>query len=85
MTIQQFADRRQELQAYEAALPSMLDAHNGHFVVIHGTSVVRFFDSYEPALDWAYDQFGLQPFFVKRVSREGNVAHFTRDLGPCRR
>jgi hypothetical protein len=79
------ADVRQELRAYRAALPGIVGRHDGQYVVIHGEHLARFFDSYEPALDWAYDTYGLQPFFVKRVSLEENVAHFTRDLGPCRR
>jgi hypothetical protein len=76
---------RQELRAYEAALPSIVDEHTGEYVVIKGESLVRFFADRAVALDWAYEQFGLEPFFVKRVSPQTAVAHFTRDLGPCRR
>lgn len=76
---------RQELLAYKAALPTIAAARSGQYVVIHGDQLARYFDSYEPALQWAYDTYGLEPFFVKRVSNEANVAHFTRDLGPCRK
>ena len=75
---------RQELQVYEDALPAMVAEHDGDYVVIRGNTLHRFFESYEKALDWAYDQFGLESFFVKRVALDQNVAHFTRDLGPCR-
>lgn len=76
---------RQELRAYEAALPAMLERHAGEFVVIHGSTVKAYFGTYAAALEWAYDQFGLDPFFVKRIANGPNVVHFTRDLGPCRK
>ena len=79
------AELRQELSAYKAALPAIASTHAGQYVVIHGEELVRYFDEYESALQWAYDTYGLKPFFVRRVSMEANVAHFTRDLGPCRR
>lgn len=77
--------QRPELGAYEAALPKALRKHKGKYVVIHGDQLVRFFDDREAALEWAYETFGLEPFFVKLVSAEENVAHFIRDLGPCLR
>jgi hypothetical protein len=76
---------RQELRAYEAALPAMLEHHAGEFVVIHGFSVEAYFSTYAAALEWAYEKFGLEPFFVKRVAAGANIVHFTRDLGPCRK
>ncbi len=73
------------MRASEAALASIVGDHTGEYVVIKGESLVRFFADRALALDWAYDQFDLEPFFVKRVSPQAAVAHFTRDLGPCRR
>lgn len=73
---------RPELLAYEAALPQLLGAHAGQYVVIRGNDVLSFFDSYGAALAWAYDRFGLDPFFVKQVDADHSVAHYTRDLGP---
>jgi hypothetical protein len=75
---------QQELQTYRDKLPAMLPAHNGHFVVIRGAQPVHFSLTYEEALTWAYEKFGLDQFFVKRVAEDHAVAHFTRDLGPCR-
>jgi hypothetical protein len=63
----------------------MLNEHEGQFVVIRGADVHHFSDSYEQALSWAYENFGLDRFLVKKVASDKNVAHFTRDLGPCRR
>lgn len=77
--------QRPEFATYEAALPSMLHKHKGQFVVIHGSKVEDYFDSRTAALDWAYEKFGLEPFFVKLVSEEEQVAHFIRDIGPCAR
>jgi hypothetical protein len=74
-----------EAQAYERTLPENLEHHAGQYVVIQGAKVAHFAGSYEAALDWAYEQFGLDaPFFVKLVATDHAAAHFTRDLGPCR-
>jgi hypothetical protein len=74
-----------ESQTYRARLAENLKQHLGQYVVIRGTDVAHFSQTYESALDWAYERFGLdEPFFVKLVDPDQNVAHFTRDLGPCR-
>lgn len=74
---------RLELEVYEERLPHLLSRHEGEYVVIKGQTVHRFFVRYEEALQWAYETFGLEPFFVKRVAdSEQNTAHFTRDVGP---
>ncbi|MFY9511081.1 MAG: hypothetical protein WAQ05_08925 [Rubrivivax sp.] len=72
-----------ELQTYENALPAMLKESDGKFVVIRGTEVCKVLPTYEEALDWAYDRFGLERFFVKQINAEEAIAHFSRDLGPC--
>ncbi len=74
-----------EFDTYQSHLQSMLAQHNGQYVVIKGDSVAHFSDTYERALDWAYEQFGLDDFFVKKVASDHDVVHFTRDLGPCHR
>ncbi|WP_442867269.1 DUF5678 domain-containing protein [Acidovorax sp. NCPPB 3576] len=63
----------------------MLSQHEGDYVVIRGDSPVQFARTYEEALTWAYAKFGLEAFFVKKVAEDQDVAHFARDLGPCRR
>ena len=72
-----------ELNTYQANFADLMKAHPGQYVVIHGTQVEHVSSSYESALTWAYDNFGLERFFVKRVSEDRDVAHFTRDLGEC--
>jgi hypothetical protein len=74
---------QQEMQAFESALPKMLEESDGQFVVIRGPKVCKVLPTYEAALTWAYDHFGLEGFFVKQISAEEPVAHFSRDLGPC--
>ena len=76
-------DLQTEFQAYCTQLPEMLTHHDGHYVVIRGTQPVHFSRTYEDALNWAYGKFGLERFFVKKVTEDQAVAHFTRDLGPC--
>ena len=74
----------QESQTYRNCLPGMLGAHEGQYVVIKGESLSHFAESYQDALEWAYEKFGLDDFFVKKVSSDQGLSHFTRDLGPCR-
>ena len=71
-----------EARCYDQQLPRMLEAHAGQYVIIKGDSPAHFSATYEEALDWGYDQFGLDDFFVKKVDRDADVAHFTRDQ-PC--
>lgn len=73
-----------ELQTYRRQLPKMLDRHDGQYVVIKGEQAFHYSRTYEEALDWAYAEFGLDRFFVKKIAEDQDVAHFTRDLGPCR-
>lgn len=74
-----------EFRKYQDRLPSMLAKHNGDFVVIKGDQPMHFFPTYEAALNWAYEAFGLDRFFVRRVTEDLAAAHYTRDLGPCQK
>jgi len=73
-----------ESNTYDAQFERMLAEHPGQYVVIQGSYLHHFSDSYEGALKWAYDKFGLDNFLVQKVDREHSIAHFTRDLGTCR-
>jgi hypothetical protein len=70
-----------EAQVYRQRLPEMLAAHEGEYVVLRGNDAGRFFPSFDAALEWAYDRFGLGGAFVKRVAEDQAAAHFSRDLG----
>lgn len=74
---------RPELRAFEKALPELLERHAGEYVVMRDSEILHWAGTYHEALQWGYKQFGLEQFFVKKVSAEQNVVHFTRDLGPC--
>lgn len=73
-----------ELNTYREQLPAMLNLHEGDYVVIKGDVPIHFSSTYAAALEWAYEHFGLERFFVKKIAQDQDVAHFTRDLGPCR-
>ena len=73
---------KDEQRAYEALLPQMLEDHGGKFVIIQGSEAHKVLGTYEEALNWGYDHFGLEPFFVKQINADEHVAHFSRDLGP---
>ena len=41
------------------------------------------YDTYEDALKAAYDEFGLQPFFVRRIEAVPQIGYFSRDVAAC--
>ncbi len=68
-----------EIHAFENALPALLKKHDGEYAVIRGTEVSpQTFATYEEALGWGYDQFGLDRFFVKQITDRSHAAHFMR-------
>ncbi len=72
-----------EFNTYLRQLPVMLPEHDGEYVVIKGDEVLHFAPDYETALDWGYDKFELEDFFVKRVAPDAAVVHVTRDFNLC--
>jgi class 3 adenylate cyclase len=56
-----------ELQTFEKNFHSLLAAHEGKFVLIHGDSVMGAFDSRSDAIAWGYRELGNVPFLVKHV------------------
>jgi hypothetical protein len=68
-----------ELQTYQRLLPTLL-AHQGKFALIADGQLIDVFASYEDALKAGYAQRGMQPFLVKHISADEQIAYFTRDL-----
>ena len=66
-----------ELETYAAALPDMLKTGIGQFVVIRGDRVCQLLPTYEAALAWGYEAFGLESFLVKEVSAIEPVVHLS--------
>jgi hypothetical protein len=57
-----------ELQFYAAHKQEFLKRHSGEYVVIHGTTVLGFFQSWEQAFRSGVDAFGVKEDFpVKQV------------------
>lgn len=82
----QTVSRQEDFEAYERELPGLVERHDGEFAVIQDRVVRNLSPSYEAALTWGYEEYGLtQNFLVQEVKQGGDVAYFTRDLGPCRR
>jgi hypothetical protein len=77
------SDLSTELKTYQRLLPSLL-AQQGKFAVITGEQLLDIFAAYEDALKAGYTHCGTQPFLVKRISVDEQIAYFTRDLKtPC--
>jgi hypothetical protein len=66
-----------ELKTFHEKLPELIESE-GKFVLIHGESVAGVFVAYEDALKEGYEQFGLQPFLVKRIQAHEQVQFITR-------
>lgn len=71
-----------EIKLYNDALPSLM-GQVGKFVLIGAGEIVGTYDSYEDALKFGYEKFGLDPFLVKRIAPAEQVSFFTRDLVAC--
>jgi hypothetical protein len=69
-----------EIDAFKKALPKLLaDHHEGEFAVLKSSNVERVLPTYEQAMNWAYEQYGLhEEFFVKQVLEIPQVTHFHR-------
>ncbi len=72
---------KEEMATYEAHLPEWTE-QEGRFVVIRGTEVVDFFETYEKALRTGYVRFGVVPFLVKQVRRKRQALFVTRMVAP---
>lgn len=67
-----------ELKTYEAEKDGLL-AHEGKFVVIHGSEILGIYGSYEDALKAGYEKYKLEPFLVKKIQAIDAVNFLTRD------
>lgn len=69
-----------EVDAFNEALPKLIeDHHAGQFVVLKSSNVAHISPTYEKALSWAYQQYGIDDeFFVKQVLETPQVTHFRR-------
>lgn len=69
-----------EDREFEARLPELLQGCNGQWVVLKGPEVHKVLPTYETALEWAYETFGLTNFMVRQVRAEQPVVYLTRHL-----
>lgn len=69
-----------ELQTYERNFDSLMAAHEGKFVLIHGDRVLGAFDSQQDAITWGYHELGNVPFLVKQVTRFESPLSFVSHL-----
>lgn len=69
-----------EVNAFRAALPKLIEEHHeNQFVVLKNSAVTHVSPTYEQAMTWAYQNYGLdEEFFVKQVLTEPQVTHFRR-------
>jgi len=56
----------QELATFKAKLPELKE-QEGKFALVHETTLVDVYSSYEDAIKEGYAKFGLQPFLVKQI------------------
>lgn len=73
-----------EAEVYRSLLHDLLGVNEinaGKFAVIHGDHARGIFDTYDEALKFGYENFGLAPFLVKKIERNETVMYFSRSLG----
>jgi hypothetical protein len=66
-----------ELETYRAHKPELLTKSLGKYVLIKDKRVVDVFVSMEDAFKRGYDEFGNEPFLVKRVEELETPMNFT--------
>jgi hypothetical protein len=68
-----------EVRAFEAALPKLLERYEGQCAVIRDGEVqADVFPTFEEALGWGYERFGLERFYVKQINDKARTTHFMR-------
>jgi hypothetical protein len=73
-----------QLSVYNAHLIELLP-NEGKYVVIHGDDIAgAAFDTYDEALSFGYEKYGLAPFLVKQINQAEPIHYFSRDLPGCR-
>lgn len=68
-----------EIATYDSKLPELLGSI-GKFVVIKGDKVYSIFDTYNDGLKFAYKEFGIEPFLIKKIAPAEQISFFTRDI-----
>ncbi|MES2889738.1 MAG: hypothetical protein V4739_17220 [Pseudomonadota bacterium] len=58
-----------DVNAYQRALPKLLEAHEGKFVLLRHAEVVGIFESQAAAMKAGYARYGLKEFLTKEVMR----------------
>lgn len=69
-----------ELKTYETNFVSLVAAHEGKFVVVHGDRVLDVFDSQMDAVAQGYRELGNVPFLVKQIVRVEAPLSFVSNL-----
>ena len=72
-----------ELRFFRSHLIDMLGSngeYEGKYSVIKGSDVQGPFETYEEALEAGYGRYGLVPFLVKKLERDGSILYFSRPL-----
>jgi hypothetical protein len=68
-----------EIATYNGKLPEW-GGEIGRFVLIKDETVAGIFDTYNDAVAAGYQQFKLEPFFVKQIAPAEKIHFFSRDL-----
>lgn len=72
-----------ELRVFHAGLSDMLgvnDINEGKYAVVKGDVVKGPFETYDDALTFAYETYGLSTFLIKKIERHESVMFFARSL-----
>ncbi|MEF2196430.1 hypothetical protein [Pseudomonas aeruginosa] len=75
-----------ESETFQAHLPQLLVSSEGKYALIVGSELIGTYDTYSDAVQEGYKIAGLEArFLVRKISRVGDSAHFSRPLYPSMR
>ncbi len=69
-----------EIEFFEQHRKEWFEHHAGKIVVIHGTTVHGFYDTYETALQVGYEKCGIVSFLLKEVLLEDRIERLSSAL-----
>ena len=69
-----------EYKVYLSHLDEFIPSHQNQFVLIKGSKIVDFYNTYEEALKAGLKNFGNVPFFIKIVQKSEEVHFFHQGI-----
>jgi hypothetical protein len=73
----------QESKTYEEKLPELLKSDTGKFVLIKNENIIGVYTAIDDALNYGYEKYKEQPFFVREILPFQQPLNFTNNYLFC--